>query len=108
MAEKEEFADFLGELAEGNLGAMDILVKLNVESMEKSGLDPEVLMLVRIAALAAIDAPAVSWLANLGAAGETDLKTEQLWGTLVALAPLIGTPKVISAAGKIRDVLFSS
>ncbi len=108
MAESGDFAGFLGELADGDLGAMDILVKLNVESMEKSGLDPETLMLVRIAALAAADAPAASWLANLGVASETDLKIEQVWGTLVAVAPLIGTPKVISAAGKIRDVLFNT
>ena len=108
MAENADFVNFLGDLANGDLGAMEILVNMNVDSMKSSGLDPETLMLVRVAALAAIDAPAVSWLANLGVASETDLKTDQLWGTLIAIAPLIGTARVVSAAGKIKEVLFSS
>jgi alkylhydroperoxidase/carboxymuconolactone decarboxylase family protein YurZ len=72
--------------------------------MEASGLDPETLMLVRMAALAAMDAPEASWMANLEVAAETDLSIEQVRGVLMAVAPLIGTPRVISAAGKIQQV----
>lgn len=105
MAENQNDEAVLKDVAEGNLEALEILTVMNVASMEGSGLDPETLMLVRIAALAAIDAPAVSWLANLGIASETDLTVDQVRGTLVAVAPLIGTARVISAAGKILEAL---
>ncbi len=62
-------------------------------------------MLVRIAALAAIDAPTASWFANLGAASLTDMTLEQVRGALIAIAPLIGTPRVISASAKILEAL---
>jgi len=95
----------LQELAEGRLEALEFLTAVNIASMEASGLDAETLMLVRIAALAAIDAPVTSWLTNLGVASETDLTVDQVRGVLVAVAPLIGTARVISAAGKIQEAL---
>ncbi len=105
MAENQDNENVLREMAEGRLEAMTFLAEVNIASMEASGLDPETLMLVRIAALAAIDAPAESWLANLGVASETEITIDQVRGTLVAVAPLIGTARVISAAGKIRQAL---
>jgi 4-carboxymuconolactone decarboxylase len=80
---------------------LEFLAAVNLASMEASGLDPETLMLVRIAVLAAMDAPEVSWRANLELAAEADLSIEQVRGVLVAVAPLIGTPRVMSAASKI-------
>jgi hypothetical protein len=105
MPEEKSAEEMLLEIAEGNLEALEFLVAVNIASMEASGLDPETLMLVRLAALAAIDAPAVSWAANLEVAAEADLSIEQVRGTLVAIAPLIGTAKFISAVGKIRLAL---
>ena len=105
MPEEKSAEEMLLEIAEGNLEAMEFLVAVNIASMEASGLDPETLMLVRLAALAAIDAPAVSWATNLEVAAEADLSIEQVRGTLVAIAPLIGTAKFISAVGKIRQAL---
>jgi alkylhydroperoxidase/carboxymuconolactone decarboxylase family protein YurZ len=105
MPENQNPEAMLQELAEGKLEALEFLTAVNIASMEASGLDPETLMLVRIAALAAIDAPVASWLANLGVASETALTVDQVRGALVAVAPLIGTAKVISAAGKIQEAL---
>jgi hypothetical protein len=105
MPEEKSAEEMLLDIAEGNLEAMEFLVAVNIASMEASGLDPETLMLVRLAALAAIDAPAVSWATNLEVAAEADLSIEQVRGTLVAIAPLIGTAKFISAVGKIRQAL---
>ena len=104
MSENKDAGAILKEIAEGNLKAWEFLAAVNVASMEASGLDPETLMLVRIAALAAMDAPEASWMANLEVAAETDLSIEQVRGVLMAVAPLIGTPRVISAAGKIQQV----
>ena len=49
-------------------------VELTADSIEASSLDAETLMLVRIAALVAVDAPPVSYAFNLEVAGE--LETE--------------------------------
>lgn len=105
MAENQNDEAVLRDIAEGRLEALEFLVAVNIASAEASGLDPETLMLVRMAALAAIDAPTVSWLANLGVASETEITIDQVRGTLVAIAPLIGTARVISASGKILEAL---
>jgi 4-carboxymuconolactone decarboxylase len=62
-------------------------------------------MLARIAALVAVDAPPASYLANLAAAGELDVDAEQVRGVLAAVALIVGTPRVVSATGKIVRAL---
>jgi 4-carboxymuconolactone decarboxylase len=84
---------------------LDLLAGMTAASVEASSLDPETLMLVRIAALAAVDAPPVSYLLNLGAAAEAGVDAEQVRGVLAAIAPIIGTPRVASATGKIVDAI---
>ena len=84
---------------------LDLLASMTADSLEASSLDPETLMLVRIAALAAVDAPAVSYLLNLGAASEIGVDAEQVRGVLAAIAPIVGTARVASATGKIADAL---
>ena len=84
---------------------LDLLAGMTADSMEASSLDAETLMLVRIAALAAVDAPPVSYLLNLAAAGEVGLEADQVRGVLAAVAPIIGTARVASATGKIAGAL---
>lgn len=84
---------------------LDLLAGMTADSVAASNLDPNTLMLVRIAALVAVDAPAVSYLLNLGAAGEIGLDPELVRGVLAAVAPIVGTSRVASATGKIVDAL---
>ena len=84
---------------------LDLLASMTADSLEASNLDAETLMLVRIAALAAVDAPAVSYLLNLGAASEVGVDAEQVRGVLAAIAPIVGTARIASATGKIADAL---
>ena len=84
---------------------LDLLASMTADSLEASSLDPETLMLVRIAALVAVDAPAVSYLLNLGAASEIGVDAEQVRGVLAAIAPIVGTARIASATGKIVDAL---
>jgi 4-carboxymuconolactone decarboxylase len=84
---------------------LDLLAKMTVDSIEASSLDPQTLMLVRIAALVAVDAPPASYLLNLKAIGELDVDAEQVRGVLAAVAPIVGTAKVASATGKIVRAL---
>ena len=62
-------------------------------------------MLVRIGALVAVDAPPASYLLNLGAAGQAGIDDEQVRGVLAAVAPIVGTARVMSASGKILQAL---
>ena len=84
---------------------LDLLKSMTAESLAVSSLDVETLALVRIAALAAVDAPAVSYLLNLEAASEVGIDAEQVRGVLAAIAPIVGTARVASATGKIVDAL---
>ena len=84
---------------------LDLLKSMTAESLAASSLDVETLALVRIAALAAVDAPAVSYLLNLEAASEVGIDPEQVRGVLAAIAPIVGTARVASATGKIVDAL---
>lgn len=61
--------------------------------------------LTRIAALAAMDAPPVSYLAHIDPALGADVTASQLQDVLVAIAPIAGTARVRSAAGNIAAAL---
>jgi 4-carboxymuconolactone decarboxylase len=89
----------------GETPVLDLLARMTADSIETSSLDARTLMLVRIAALAAVDAPAVSYAMNLGAAGEVGVDAEEVRGVLAAIAPIVGTVRVASATGKIVEVL---
>jgi 4-carboxymuconolactone decarboxylase len=84
---------------------LDLLASMTADSIEASSLEPEALMLVRIAALAAVDAPTVSYLMNLEVARELDIDPEQVRGVLAAIAPIVGTARVASATAKIVEAL---
>ena len=84
---------------------LDLLKSMTAQSLAASSLDVETLALVRIAALAAVDAPPVSYLLNLEAASEVGIDPEQVRGVLAAIAPIVGTARVASATGKIVDAL---
>lgn len=80
---------------------LDLLARMTADSLESSSLDPQTIMLVRIAALVASDAPAVSYALNLGAAGGVGLDAEAVRGVLAAIAPIVGTSRVAGATGRL-------
>jgi alkylhydroperoxidase/carboxymuconolactone decarboxylase family protein YurZ len=84
---------------------LDLLGRMTADSIESSGLDDETLMLVRIAALVAIDAAPVSYMLNVSVAGETGVNADQVQGVLAAVASIVGTARVVSAAGKMIRAL---
>jgi alkylhydroperoxidase/carboxymuconolactone decarboxylase family protein YurZ len=84
---------------------LDLLAEMTANSVAASSLDPETLMLVRIAALVAVDAPSFSYVLNLEMASELDIDPERIRGVLAAIAPIVGTPRVASATGKIVEAL---
>ena len=84
---------------------LDLLASMTLDSISVSSLDPDELMLVRIAALVAVDAPTASYLANLEAIAEVGIDAERVRGVLAAIAPIVGTARVASATAKIVEAL---
>ena len=84
---------------------LDLIGGMTAASLDASSLDAKSLMLVRIGALAAVDAPPASYLLNLGAASDVGIDAEQVQGVLAAIAPIVGGPRVVAAAGNIARAL---
>lgn len=80
---------------------LELLKDMTASSLDATNLDEKTVMLVRIAALVAVDAPPVSYAMNLEAAGEVGINAEQVHGVLAAIAPIVGTTRVVSATTSI-------
>ena len=89
----------------GETPVLDLLGTMTAASIEASELDTRSLMLVRLAALVAVDAPPVSYLMNLNAARGAVVSADDVRGVLAAVAPIVGTSRVASATGKIVQAL---
>ncbi|MGY1618221.1 carboxymuconolactone decarboxylase family protein [Geodermatophilus sp. SYSU D00691] len=96
----------LGPIAQGDAPVIETVLAMNLDALERSGLDPETYLLVRLAVLVALDAPPASYAVSLGAAAEAGITVEQAQSVLVAIAPLVGTPRVTAAAGNILRALL--
>jgi 4-carboxymuconolactone decarboxylase len=84
---------------------LDLLAAMTADSLEATGLDVQRLMLVRFAALVAIDAPPASYMLNLAAASDAGLDADNARDVLTAIAPIVGTAKTVAALGKIVRAL---
>jgi alkylhydroperoxidase/carboxymuconolactone decarboxylase family protein YurZ len=84
---------------------LDTIAAMTLDSVERCGLEAETLLLVRIAALAAVDAKPVSYLAHVGPAVDAGVTIEQVQDVLVAVAPIVGTARVMSASIAITEAL---
>ena len=84
---------------------LDLLMGMNLAGIEASSLDAQTLMLVRMAALVAVDAPPVSYMLNLRMAGDVEVDAAQVEGMLAGIAPIVGTARVASAASKMVRAL---
>ncbi|BDH03279.1 MULTISPECIES: carboxymuconolactone decarboxylase family protein [Streptomyces] len=84
---------------------LDTLAAMTVDSIERCGLPSNALILTRIAALAASDAPPISYAAHIDPALDSGVTAEQLQDVLVAIAPIVGTARVMTAAANIATAL---
>jgi len=93
------------EASTGETPVLDLLVRMTADSVAVSSLQPKELMLVRIAALAAVDAPAISYATNIEAAAAVGIDADTVSGILAAIAPIVGTARVASATGSLVEGL---
>jgi alkylhydroperoxidase/carboxymuconolactone decarboxylase family protein YurZ len=92
-------------MATGNAPVLEALTELNAVSLSRTDLDARSLMLVRLAALAAVDAPVASYLLHVGPSMDAGLTVEDAEDVLVAVAPIVGAPRTAAAAAKISEAL---
>jgi alkylhydroperoxidase/carboxymuconolactone decarboxylase family protein YurZ len=84
---------------------LDTLTDMTAASVDHNTLSPRDYMLARVAALIAVDASPMSWFANAAAVEESGLTTDDIQGIMVAVAPVVGAPRVMSAGGHILRAL---
>ena len=80
---------------------LDTLADMTTASLEHNMLSPRELMLVRLAALIAMDAPPASYLLNAGPAADIGVTGDDVQGVMIGVAPVVGAPRVVAAGGNI-------
>ena len=83
----------------------DTLLEMTATSLDNSDLGPRELMIARIAALVAVDAPAASYALNALPAAESSITLDDVEDILVAVAPIVGTARIVSATANIAEGL---
>src|SRR5436309_2653560 len=84
---------------------LDTLADITAAAVGHNMLDGRELMIARLAALVAVDAPPASYLLNAGTASDLGITAEDVQGVLIAVAPIVGTTRVVSAATNIGEAL---
>jgi alkylhydroperoxidase/carboxymuconolactone decarboxylase family protein YurZ len=91
--------EIMSSLASGDRPVLEAIAAMNLDTLALSSLDPQTYVLVRLAALVAVDGPPASYLVNLGLASDVGITPEQVQGVLTAIAPIVGSSRVVAAAG---------
>ena len=84
---------------------LDTIGAITDASLGRSDLPADALLMIRIAALAAVDARPISYLAHVGPSIESGVTARDVQNVLVAVAPIIGTARTMSAALNITEAL---
>jgi hypothetical protein len=84
---------------------VDALAEMTAVAINRSSLGARDHMMARLAALIAADAPAASYLINAGTARDVGITLEDVRGLLIAVAPIAGTARVVTASGNIVRAL---
>jgi alkylhydroperoxidase/carboxymuconolactone decarboxylase family protein YurZ len=90
-------------MAKGTTPVLDVAADINAVSLDRTELDPRTLLIARIAALVAVDAPTGSYFLHIGPAAEMGLTVDDIQDVLVAVAPIVGTPRLMASARKIVE-----
>jgi 4-carboxymuconolactone decarboxylase len=101
-----EITETLSAIAYGEGPVLETLADMNLDTLERSGLDERTYIMVRIAALMAMDASPTSYYLNVAAAVDV-IDQADLQGILVALAPVVGSARIASAASNVLDVFIA-
>jgi hypothetical protein len=84
---------------------LDTLTEMTAVSIEHNSLSPREYLVARLAAMIAVDAPPISWFATASAVQESGMTLDDVQGIMIALAPVVGAPRVMAAGGHIVRAL---
>ncbi len=84
---------------------LDTLTDMTAASVAHNSLTPREFMIARLAAMVAVDAPPISYFVSASAIEESGLTAEDIQGVMIAVAPVTGAPRVMSAGGHILRAL---
>ena len=101
----DDTRDILGALAMGDPDLLATGLEVRAEWKARSRLDDRSYALVKLAALIALDAPPASYIWQVGNAIAEGCTPEDIVGVLIAVAPQVGGPKLVSAAPEIMVAL---
>ncbi|WP_229680318.1 carboxymuconolactone decarboxylase family protein [Saccharopolyspora thermophila] len=96
MAEQQ-----LDAVAHGDVPVLEELAQMHINTLPNSGLDERTYHLVRLAALIAMDSAPASYLANLQVARDAGVTVEDAQAVCVAIAPIVGSARIVSATGNV-------
>ncbi len=88
-----------------NAPVLETLTEMTAVSVEHNTLSPRDYLVARLAALIAVDAPPISWFATAAAVEESGLTLDDVQGIMIAVAPVVGGPRVMAAGGHILKAL---
>ena len=88
-----------------NAPVLETLTEMIAVSVERNTLSPRDYLVARLAAMIAVDAPPISWFATAAAVEESGLTLDDVQGIMIAVAPVVGAPRVMSAGGHILKAL---
>jgi alkylhydroperoxidase/carboxymuconolactone decarboxylase family protein YurZ len=97
--------DHLRRIARSDDKEIETMVGLRQGLKDVTQLDDRSFALVKIAALIAVDAPPASYMWQIGNAVAEGVTPEEVLGTMWAVAPQVGGPRLISAAPEIMLAL---
>ena len=89
----------------GDQPVLDTLTEMTAVSVDHNSLSPREYVLARLAAMIAVDAPPISWMATAPAVAESGMTIEDVQGVMIAVAPVVGGPRVMAASGHILRAL---
>jgi hypothetical protein len=84
---------------------LDTLTDMTAASVDHNSLSVREFMISRLAAMVAVDAPPISYFVSASAIEESGLTAEDIQGVMIAVAPVTGAPRVMSAGGHILRAL---
>jgi alkylhydroperoxidase/carboxymuconolactone decarboxylase family protein YurZ len=97
--------DHLRRIARSDDKEIETMVGMRQGLKDVTQLDNRSFALVKIAALIAVDAPPASYVWQIGNAIAEGVTPEEVLGTMWAVAPQVGGPRLISAAPEIMLAL---
>lgn len=92
-------------LIDHDAGAVSALRELREELERRSGLDERTIELTRFAVLLALGGPDESISAHVRRAREIGVEPGEFWGVVMAVAPLVGVPRIVATAPAVTAAL---